>query len=1535
MKIFKRLGPCLIILLLMFCLFPISLMNFNINFSVSAADTGWLYSHSDDGYVGSDATATWSTAHSTGGFASSSTTHKDDGITADLEKGLYAVTRSFFKFDTSSLPDTCTITSVVIKVYGKQYSGNKVSIQQGTQGDGAVTTGDFNAFSGSYYATVDSWSLGAYNSFTLNAQGISDVSKTGYTYYCAREYNYDYLDSAPGGAIKSGCYYSEQAGTSNDPCINITYTTNTAPTVDYKTPVNASTGVSFSGGVKCSVYTNDSDGDSLNVTWATNESGSWVNKHTNSSEAANGTESYTFTDFDSYLTKYWWKVYVNDGTGNESEIYHFTTVGETIPSQSSQLIWNATESKEESLNVSGVSITPTSINLTISDPNGDKMNVTIKTNESGSWQTVNQSSGTGLSNGSHAFTNTSWIDTVNTTYYLWFNLTDGTNWDNETYHFDTDVGDTIIVLYDGTNLSKAEAFEDWKEGNSTYSVECVNVSTITSNSIYWINGTWGDNTPANPYYYSQTIADYDKYNETQHKIRNYIRHRVNSEGIEYIILMGGKEFPYQKMYANDGSSGPSDLLFFGCLDSTQNILDNQTHYGGVATDDSYDHSVDITVGRFIFANDTEWTNMFTKTKNYKALSNTDSQFGHYVILDDERSVASWSVDDIWTDALSGKGLNISTTLGPWYDSGKITFPEDVNESSVQLENCINITTRNDSLVPMLNCEDGSWPHGFAMYISSTHGGDDYNETTPYTSLYENFTNDSHPYFALPQSCSASNFIATSPTLPHVITAKGGAFAGFGAATTMTVGGCTVLEPFLLNLFEGNRTIGVVASETFEDIVANSRRHFNFFGDPTLKYKYPSYPALQNMYPYRMHTAPSNVTILDCDVADFDGDTMTVYYRTNASGSWATLKTWSNVDTGDDLIYFASAFDNTDTEYWWSINVTDGTYWINRTQNFTTFSDSTPTIDWVEGLEDSTTTSPEMTVHIDGVAGNAPSVIFRGLVSGTWRDLQYNYYNVNPVLTNTSWMSQYNTTYTWSVNMTCGATWVNETFYTYCTDAYSYGTTTQISPNADLNSSHYLFTHNTGSTNYGCIDDTYASPDDNTTYVEVDTATYPPGMYTEYYDYEAIDSNYQVDYVSIKFKMYTTDKGNKYGFGLKSNSETLDYLFKENNPDVYTWYTVIRNFSINPITGNAWTPSDISALNLLLTMEEKVVTPKCTQLVMNVYGDYNPNVTNPSPTNGSTITSNPTLTIDVNDTDSNSLDVYWLSNSSGSWAQFATNMSVDVSGNAVTIRQNNSNFTGGEYWWSVNATDGVLWTNNTYWLIVNEAPELTSPSISPDTGFDSQTTFYYNITWADVNGNDPTDGYLVVNISRTGWYTNQSMAWISGLNTTGALYSYSSLLTAGNYSVQFYAYDGFDRNTTNNYFLPNVSDFIWLDINNLTWALGNVVMGSSEWTNNSKTFLANLNDTTVDTDLKLQITNDGADWTAATSGNEPDVNIYRLNASINIWIDEFQIITASQTTISEIIPIGNNETFDLRFDAPSATGVGDQQQITVTATLIKH
>lgn len=142
-------------------------------------------------------------------------------------------------------------------------------------------------------------------------------------------------------------------------------------------------------------------------------------------------------------------------------------------------------------------------------------------------------------------------------------------------------------------------------------------------------------------------------------------------------------------------------------------------------------------------------------------------------------------------------------------------------------------------------------------------------------------------------------------------------------------------------------------------------------------------------------------------------------------------------------------------------------------------------------------------------------------------------------------------------------------------------------------------------------------------------------------------------------------------------------------------------------------------------------------------------------------------------------------------------------------------------------------------------------------------------------------------------------------------------------------------TSDTFNITVTGEYLWIDITNATWAIGTVATSSSTYTNETgKTFIADMDNTTVNTDLKLQITNDGADWNAATSGNGPDADTYRLNASIDLWNAENQIVTASATTISTNIAAGNNETFDLRFDAPTSTSTGAQQSITNTASLVK-
>ncbi len=75
----------------------------------------------------------------------------------------------------------------------------------------------------------------------------------------------------------------------------------------------------------CQIWANDTDGDPLNITWAHNISGSYVNQYTNVTVSANSTVSYQFLDFTNNSRTYYWKVYVDDGSSNISQWFYFTT----------------------------------------------------------------------------------------------------------------------------------------------------------------------------------------------------------------------------------------------------------------------------------------------------------------------------------------------------------------------------------------------------------------------------------------------------------------------------------------------------------------------------------------------------------------------------------------------------------------------------------------------------------------------------------------------------------------------------------------------------------------------------------------------------------------------------------------------------------------------------------------------------------------------------------------------------------------------------------------------------------------------------------------------------------------------------------------------------------------------------------------------------------------------------------------------------------------------------------------------------------
>ena len=91
-----------------------------------------------------------------------------------------------------------------------------------------MAVGDFDQIGSTVFATkaLTDWVTtdGTYNTFTLGAGGIANISKTGISKFATR-ISLDTSNTAPTGVNVTNCYYSDAVGTATDPKLTGTSTT--------------------------------------------------------------------------------------------------------------------------------------------------------------------------------------------------------------------------------------------------------------------------------------------------------------------------------------------------------------------------------------------------------------------------------------------------------------------------------------------------------------------------------------------------------------------------------------------------------------------------------------------------------------------------------------------------------------------------------------------------------------------------------------------------------------------------------------------------------------------------------------------------------------------------------------------------------------------------------------------------------------------------------------------------------------------------------------------------------------------------------------------------------------------------------------------------------------------------------------------------------------------------------------------------------------------------------------------------------------
>jgi hypothetical protein len=156
----------------------------------------------------------------------------------------YAIRRGLYLFDTSSLPDSATISAATLSIRGYNKYDNFIPAIGGTYNiyssapasNVAIVAGDYDSLGTNAYCdtvvTWANWSTTNYNNWAFNAAGIAAINKTGVSKFGLREASYDVANSEPAWSKNHGAgifSYMSEKGTGYKPKLVVTYTTGPTP----------------------------------------------------------------------------------------------------------------------------------------------------------------------------------------------------------------------------------------------------------------------------------------------------------------------------------------------------------------------------------------------------------------------------------------------------------------------------------------------------------------------------------------------------------------------------------------------------------------------------------------------------------------------------------------------------------------------------------------------------------------------------------------------------------------------------------------------------------------------------------------------------------------------------------------------------------------------------------------------------------------------------------------------------------------------------------------------------------------------------------------------------------------------------------------------------------------------------------------------------------------------------------------------------------------------------------------------------------
>ena len=428
-------------------------------------------------------------------------------------------------------------------------------------------------------------------------------------------------------------------------------------------------------------------------------------------------------------------------------------------------------------------------------------------------------------------------------------------------------------------------FKDWKIANDPKidSIWIVNVTMITGNSDFWVNGTYGDatnTTGGNPWISDgkEITGNYFLFNDTQAKIRNFIRYCVTEHGVEYVLLGGNKNIVPPRMVCSN-ASGTSCASFSSDLSHASDMYYSNLHYCMNNNSNSYwmeneccgrsydeiDWGFDVLVGRTVSGTVTEIHNWINKTKAY--VDGNDDTKGEYL-----KGNMNPCKD-------SSYAISNQTWTGWWEDEG-IFGPGIGDEfpSNMSWVNDKNITQAQWVLTDEYVSGNVSGWDGINIIYHAGHGGTLFNVDggTYQPTLCRNAD---IPQFVYTEGCHSGDFGTDVSSRAEIWMSYNGSYAGilnsaYGWFVASTYFGEDmwsrmfnetrgILEPnFCQAHFDSRETEG---HSVADGVFAMIYKETNYFGDPAQDWVWyqPAYsPSTDGPQIISINSYGNGTTILD-------------------------------------------------------------------------------------------------------------------------------------------------------------------------------------------------------------------------------------------------------------------------------------------------------------------------------------------------------------------------------------------------------------------------------------------------------------------------------------------------------------------------------------------------------------------------------------------------------------------------------------------------------------------------------------------------